>query len=48
MRGILIGTLGIIGGSTVHYATNVRIDGVVILGVLLFAAGVWEYRRVAR
>ena len=45
MRGVLIGVLGIIGGFTINYATQVRIDGVVILGALLFAVGVWEYRR---
>jgi hypothetical protein len=48
MRGILIGVLGIIGGLTIGYATQVRIDGVVILGVLIFVGGVWTYRKEAR
>ena len=47
MRGILIGALGVFGGSVIHYATNVRVDGVVILGVLIFAGGVWLYREEA-
>lgn len=48
MRGILIGALGIIGGPTIYYATQVRFDGVVILGVLIFAGLLWLYRKGAR
>lgn len=48
MRGVLIGVLGIIGGPTIYYATQVRVDGVVILGVLIFSGGVWFYRKEAR
>ncbi len=47
MRSMIIGMIGLIGGSLIFYVTHNPFDGLAILGILALVVGVVALRRMS-